>query len=54
MKTIMETQSIFTGHIAISLRFYNAGSGKFGLTNKGQCYVTVTQNQSTWMGSLAP
>jgi len=54
MKTTMETQSIFTGDIVISFGFYDAGSGKFGLTNKDQCYVTVTQNQSTWMGSLAP
>lgn len=54
MKTTRETQSILTGDIVISFGFYDAGSGKFGLTNKDQCYVTVTPNQSTWMGTLAP
>jgi len=54
MKTTMETQSIFTGDAVISFGFYDAGSGKVGLSNKDQCYVTVTRNQSTWMGTLAP
>ncbi|MCJ1246689.1 hypothetical protein MMC30_003898 [Trapelia coarctata] len=53
MKTTMETQLILTGDVVISFGFYDAGSGRVGLTNKDQCYVTVTKNQSTWMGSLA-
>ncbi|MCJ1408730.1 hypothetical protein MMC19_002805 [Ptychographa xylographoides] len=54
MKTTMENQSIFIGDIIISFGFYDAGTGRVGLTSKDQCYVTVTRNQSTWMGNLAP
>ncbi|MCJ1473665.1 hypothetical protein MMC13_002316 [Lambiella insularis] len=54
MKSTLEDQSIFIHDLVITFGFYDAGSGKFGLTSKDQCYVTVTANQSTWMGSLAP
>ena len=54
MKITMENQSIFIGDVIISFGFYDAGSGKVGLTDKDQCYVTITKNMSTWMGSLVP
>ncbi|MCJ1322072.1 hypothetical protein MMC15_007417 [Xylographa vitiligo] len=54
MKSTLEDQSIFIDGVVISYGFYDAGSGKAGLTDKDQCFVTVTANQSTWMGSLAP
>lgn len=47
MKTTMETQSILAGHIVVSFKVLRCGSGKFGLTNKDQCDVTVMQNQAT-------
>jgi hypothetical protein len=37
---------------ALSMGFYDAGTGSGGLTNRDQCYVYLTQGRSTWMGDL--
>lgn len=50
----LDTRSILAGDLIIAYGFYDAGQGEAGLTNRDQCYVTVTENQSTWMAKLAP
>jgi hypothetical protein len=54
MRSTAEDVSIFIEDVIISFGFYDAGKGEVGLTSKDQCYVVVTNNQSTWMGTLAP
>ncbi|KAI4125412.1 MAG: hypothetical protein LQ347_005388, partial [Umbilicaria vellea] len=50
----LDTRSILAGDFIIAYGFYDAGPGKVGLTNRDQCYVAVTENQSAWMATLAP
>lgn len=54
MKNMMQTPSIFSpGNYAISYGFYDSGPGVKSLTNQDQSYVYVTQDRSSWMGSIA-
>ncbi|KAH0562958.1 hypothetical protein GP486_002481 [Trichoglossum hirsutum] len=54
MSKIMDEKSVIHGDSIITYGFYGAGPGVAGLTNKHQCYVTVSPNYSSWMGTLAP
>lgn len=58
MNTISQMRSIVVNNnmvnLVITYGFYDAGSGVAGLPNMDQCYVTVTSEQSGWMGLVAP
>jgi hypothetical protein len=40
-------------NVIISYGFYDAGHGEAGLTNRDQCYVTISSDKSSWMGEVA-
>lgn len=56
--TMRSTQAftpIVTSEVIITYGFYDAGHGECGLTNRDQCYVTITSIQNhSWMGTVAP
>lgn len=54
MNKIEQMRTVTTDGIMINYGFYDAGSGKFGLPDKDQCYVTVSFENSNWMGQVAP
>ncbi|KAI9861622.1 MAG: hypothetical protein M1813_005232 [Trichoglossum hirsutum] len=51
---IMDEKSVIRGDSIITYGFYGAGPGVAKLTNRHQCYVTISPNYSSWMGSLVP
>jgi len=54
MKTIENQSSVITNDVIVSYGFYDAGPGVAGLPSADQCYVTVSPNYSSWMGSVTP
>jgi hypothetical protein len=54
MISIRNTQCIRKNGVAITYGFYDAGSGQSGLTNRDQCWLTVTPDFSDWMRDAAP
>ena len=53
MNSPQYTPSMVVDGIIITYGFYNAGPGEAGLPSNNQCYVTVTQDCSRWMGEVA-
>ncbi|KAJ8131950.1 hypothetical protein O1611_g1672 [Lasiodiplodia mahajangana] len=54
MSSIANTKCHRVDGLIITFGFYDAGSGVAGLTNKDQCWVTVSMDQSNWMSNCAP
>ena len=52
--TMLETRSVVNKDTITCFGLYESGSGKAGLPNRHQCYVSVTQNFSGWQGQVAP
>ena len=52
--TMGETRSIVDKDVVTCFGIYEAGSGKAGLPNRHQFYVSVTHNWSAWQGQVAP
>ena len=53
MNIMSQQTSIINGDVIVCYSFYDAGSGVAGLPNAHQCNVTVTTNNSNWMGKVA-
>ena len=53
MNSLPQRPSVLVKDTIITCDFYQAGSGKAGLTNRRQCYVTVTFNRPSWMETVA-
>lgn len=55
MLSTLKIVLIITGEVTITYCFYDARHGEFGLTDRGQCYLTVFSTTNRyWMGTLAP
>ena len=54
MNAMAQQTSIINGDVIVCYSFYDAGTGVAGLPNAHQCNVTVTTNNSNWMGKVAP
>ena len=54
MDTIASTPAILKDNLIITYGFYEAGPGHDLLPSRHQCYITVTPNYTTWMGTLIP
>lgn len=54
MNRIEQMRTVTTESVMISYGFYDAGSGKFGLPDRHQCYVTVSFDNSSWIEQVAP
>ncbi|KAF9215391.1 hypothetical protein BGZ59_001512 [Podila verticillata] len=55
MTSTVDFLPIVTEDAIITYGFYMAGAGKVGLTNRHQCYVTISsKDNATWMGAVAP
>lgn len=54
MKSNVDQRSVVTNELVVTYGLYDAGQGQAGLPKSDQCYVTVTKNQSNWLGTMAP
>ncbi|KAF9429845.1 hypothetical protein BGZ94_009241 [Podila epigama] len=55
MTSTVEFLPIVTEDAIVTYGFYVAGHGKFGLTKRHQCYVTIcSKDNAQWMGAVAP
>jgi hypothetical protein len=54
MKNMEDQTSVINNDLIVTYVMYDAGSGKAGLPDAHQCYVTVSPNYSNWMGQVAP
>lgn len=54
LTTLPEMTSVVQVPCIVTVGFYDAGSGVFGLPNSDECFVTVTPNRANWMGQVAP
>ncbi|CZR67133.1 uncharacterized protein PAC_17032 [Phialocephala subalpina] len=54
LKTMENQQAVASSGIIVAYGYYDAGPGVAGLPSSDQCYVTVTSDQSGWMGQVAP
>lgn len=54
LTTLPEMTSVVQVSCIVTVGFYDAGSGRFGLPNSDECFVTVTPNRANWMGQVAP
>ncbi|KAI1159831.1 PLC-like phosphodiesterase [Nemania serpens] len=54
MTSIANTKCHRIGNLIVTYGFYDAGPGIAGLTDKDQCWVTVSMDQSSWMSNIAP